>query len=83
MSLRLSGGRIEDHYVNFFEMFEKGMKVVELQVATCVVTTLYILNMREVIWVEKEGAYEFAFSFENVYGIQERVVHWSFSGDAG
>ena len=40
MSLRLSGGRVEDDNVNFFEMFEKSMKVVELEVATGVVTAL-------------------------------------------
>jgi hypothetical protein len=63
MSLRLSGGRIEDDYVDLFEMFEKSMQVVELQIATGVVTA------------------EFAFSFEYVYSIQKRVVHWSFSSD--
>lgn len=30
MGLRLSGGRIEDDYVDLFEMFEKGVEVVEL-----------------------------------------------------
>ena len=42
MSLRLSGCRVEDDNVNFFEMFEKSMKVVELQVAAGIVTALYM-----------------------------------------
>jgi hypothetical protein len=41
MSLRLGGGRIEHDDVNFFEMFEKGVQVVELEIATCVVAALY------------------------------------------
>ena len=42
ISFMLRGDRIEDYGVNFFEMFEKSMKVVELQVAAGIVTALYM-----------------------------------------
>ena len=42
MCLRLSGGRIEDDDVDFFEMFEKSVQVVELEIATGVITALHI-----------------------------------------
>ena len=44
MSLGLCRGRIEDDDVDFLEMFEKSMQVVELEVATGVVTALCIIH---------------------------------------
>lgn len=57
--------------MNFFEMFEKSMKVVELEVATGVVTALLMKCMRDDHKREGRRAYEFAFLFENVYNIQD------------
>ena len=42
MSLRLGRGRMEDDYVNFFEMFKKSVKVDEMEAATGEVTALYM-----------------------------------------
>lgn len=40
MSLGLGGGGIEDDDVDFFKVLEKGVEVVELEVAAGVVTAL-------------------------------------------
>ena len=44
--MRVGGGGVDDDDVDFFEMFEEGVQVVELQIAAGVITALCIMKTR-------------------------------------
>lgn len=52
LGLRLGGSGIEDDYVDFLEMLEQGMEVVEMETTTCVVPAL--VGMCQ-LWVRQRG----------------------------